>query len=308
MRSYLDGVRARGQSVSALWATEAPIYGRFGYGMASLQGEAELSLERAAFVSGPHPAARARLVDEADALEAFPAIFDAIRTETPGMLTRSRRWWQLRRLSDPEFARRGRGPLRRVLLELEGAPVAYALYRQTHEWQNAVPGGSVHVIEALGTTPAATRAIWRYLCDLDLMDKLTGFMLPSDHPLLLLVAEPRRLGLRLADALWVRLVEVGAALSARSFGEGSPITIEIRDSFCPWNEGRWSVGAGVVERTDERADLALDAAALGSVYLGGFTFGQLARAGLVEEFVEAAVERADALFVRDRAPWCPEIF
>ncbi len=166
----------------------------------------------------------------------------------------------------------------------------------------------MHVVEALGTTPAATRAIWRYLCDLDLMDKLTGFMLPGDHPLLLLLTEPRRLGLRLADALWVRLVEVGAALSARSFGEGSPITIEIRDSFCPWNEGRWSVGAGVVERTDGPADLALDAAALGSVYLGGFTFGQLARAGLVEESVEGAVERADALFVRDRAPWCPEIF
>ncbi len=124
MRSYLDGVRARGQSVSALWATEAPIYGRFGYGMASLQGEVELSLERAAFVSGQDPGARARLVDEAEGFETFPGIFDAVRTETPGMLTRSDDWWKLRRLSDPESSRRGRGPLRRVLLELEGAPAA----------------------------------------------------------------------------------------------------------------------------------------------------------------------------------------
>ena len=110
-----------------------------------------------------------------------------------------------------------------------------------------------------------------------------------------------------ADALWVRLVDVEAALSQRGYGDGVPVVLEVRDAFCPWNEGRYRVGAGV-DRTDDEPDLRLDVSALGSVYLGGLTFAQLARALRVEELKEGGVRRADALFASDRLPWCPEIF
>jgi len=211
-------------------------------------------------------------------------------------------------LSDGEWARRGRGPLWRVVLEVDGEPAAYALYRQTHEWEGGVPGGTVNVNEAVGSTPAATRAIWRYLCDLDLMEKLTAWMLPVDHPLLLLLTEPRRLRFRLGDALWVRVVDVAAALAGRRYGDGGAVVLDVHDSFCEWNTGRWRVGPDGAERTGDSADIALDVAGLGSVYLGGFTFAELARAGLAEELADGVVARADALFVRDRAPWCAEIF
>jgi predicted acetyltransferase len=110
-----------------------------------------------------------------------------------------------------------------------------------------------------------------------------------------------------ADALWVRLVDVEGALAERSYREGDPVVLEVRDAFCAWNDGRYRVGAGV-ERTDDDPDLRLDVSALGSVYLGGFTFAELARAALVEEVESGAAARADVLFATDRLPWCPEIF
>jgi predicted acetyltransferase len=101
---------------------------------------------------------------------------------------------------------------------------------------------------------------------------------------------------------------VAAALAARRMGAGEPVVIEIADAFCPWNAGRWKVTPAGAERTKAAAELACDVTALGSAYLGGFSFRQLARAGRVAERREGALARADALFASDRAPWCPEIF
>jgi predicted acetyltransferase len=133
-------------------------------------------------------------------------------------------------------------------------------------------------------------------------------LLPVDHPLLLLAAEPRRLGFSLRDGVWVRLLDAKAALSARSYQDQGSLVIEVIDEFCPWNAGRWRIGADGVDRTDEAPDLRYDVSALGSVYLGGFTWTQLARALRVEEVVSHATARADAIFRVEIAPWCPEIF
>jgi predicted acetyltransferase len=113
--------------------------------------------------------------------------------------------------------------------------------------------------------------------------------------------------LAFGDGVWVRLVDVEAALAARTYRAGEPVVLEVRDAFCPWNEGRYRVG-GRAARTDAEPDLHLDVSALGSVYLGGFTFAQLACALRVEEAQPGGVARADELFRTDRAPWCPEIF
>jgi predicted acetyltransferase len=224
------------------------------------------------------------------------------------MLSRSAEWWRARRLTDSEWSRHGRGPLRRLVVDVGDDPAAYALYRQSHSWEQGVPGGTVHVIEAIGATPEATRALWRYLCDIDLMEKVSAWMLPVDHPLVLLSAEPRRLGFRLSDGLWVRLVDVGAALAARAYSDADAVTLEVADDFCQWNAGRWRVSRAGAERTDEPPDVELGVTSLASAYLGGFGFAALGRAGLATELRDGGLRRADALFVRDRAPWCPEIF
>ena len=125
---------------------------------------------------------------------------------------------------------------------------------------------------------------------------------------LLLLAEPCRLGFSLRDGVWVRLIDVRAALLARSFRPQGSVVIEVADEFCPWNAGRWRIGSAGVERTDEAPALRCDASVLGSVYLGGFTWTQLARGLRVQELIRGAIVHADSIFQVTSAPWCPEIF
>jgi len=106
----------------------------------------------------------------------------------------------------------------------------------------------------------------------------------------------------------VRPVDVGAALSARGFARDGRVTFDVVDAFCPWNAGTWTLEGGTAKRSRRRADLRLDVTSLGATYLGGFSFGQLVRAGLVEEATRGAAARADAVFASNPAPWCPEIF
>lgn len=308
MRAQLDDVRERGEPLAFLWASDERIYRRFGYGLASLCAELELPRERAAFRDGFEPVGQVRLVDADEALELIPPVHDRVQRETPGMYARPRGWWEFRRLFDPEHRRQGGGPQVRAVLEVDERPEAYALYRHHPSWAEGASTAVLEVIEAMGSTPAATAAIWRYLLDVDWIATVKAHILPLDHPLVLLLLEPRRARFRVGDALWVRLVDVGAALSGRSYAADGAVVFDVRDAFCSWNEGRWKLEDGEARRTDEAADLALDAADLASPYLGGFTFRELLWAGRLEELREGAVARADALFRSDRAPWCPEIF
>jgi len=164
------------------------------------------------------------------------------------------------------------------------------------------------VVEAMGDTPQAMSAIWRYLLDIDWLARVKAHLLPLDHPLLLSLADPRRLNFLVREGLWIRLIDVGAALSARGYATDDAIVVDVADGFCPWNAGRWRISRGGAKRTVDEADLACDVASLGCVYLGGFTFAQLARSLRMTELRAGAIARADAMFRSDRAPWCPEIF
>jgi predicted acetyltransferase len=195
----------------------------------------------------------------------------------------------------------------RVAIELDGALEAYALYRVNFAARHMITDSKLEISEALGTSPRALNAIWRYLLGIDWVARIDAWWLPLDHPLLLWLREPRRMRFSVLEAVWVRLVDVGAALAARGLGEGS-IVLDVRDEFCPWNTTRWSVSAGNVARTTAGADIVLGVSELGSVYLGGFTFNQLGRAGMAEELKPGGIERADELFRTSRQPWCPELF
>jgi predicted acetyltransferase len=250
---------------------------------------------------------RLRLVDKDEAAVALPPIHERVAAETPGMFRRSADWWDERVLSDPDWLRRDRAEMQRVLLELGGEPAGYALYRPNLSFDRGTSTGELDVVEALGVSPQAVAEIWRFLLDVDWMDRIKARLLPVDHPLRLLLAEPRRLGFTLVDGIMVRLVDVGAALAARTYAGDGGVVAAVRDAFCPWNEGRWRLGPEAA-RTDAEPELRLDVSALGSAYLGGFTFAELGQAGKVEELEPGAVARADELFRTDRAPWCPEIF
>ena len=307
-RAQLDDVHRRGEPVAGLWASEETIYGRFGYGTASLAGELDLERVYGAFRAPLVPEGQVRLVGLEEALELLPPVYERVAATTPGMFTRSREWWETRSLSDESFAWAGQGPQFRAVLELDGSPAGYALYRVMPSWEGGSSTGVVHVGEAVGVGGRATAEIWRYLLDIDWLERVKATLLPVDHPLFLLLAEPRRMRFRVGDALWLRLVDVGAALSARTYASGDSVVFEVADEFCPWNDGRWRLQDGRAERTTAPAELSLGVADLASVYLGGFSFAQLAHAQRLDELVEGAVARTDALFRTNRAPWCPEIF
>jgi predicted acetyltransferase len=312
MRAELDAVAERGEPLAILWSSEAPIYGRFGYGMATLGARLEADRDRMRFRGDPPAAGSVRLVDEAEAAGVLPPIYERVRRETPGMFERTESWWTNYRLPDPEQHRRGAGPRYFAVLELDGVDEAYARYRVKHDWQDGVPTSSLRVIEAIATSPVAGRELWRYLFGVDLVQTLEAFHLPADDPLFLLVTEPRRLRLRSIDGLWLRVVDVEQALAGRSYAEDGTLVLELTDPFLPANAGAWRLetagGEARVQRAETEPELRLDVQDLGSAYLGGFGFGELARAGRVEELVDGAVDRADALFRTARAPWCPEVF
>jgi predicted acetyltransferase len=308
MRHQLDACRERAEPVAYLWAADERIYGRFGFGLASLVAAIELPREHSAYDGPNRPTGSASLVPLEGAEGLLAPIYARVADATPGMFARSPDWWQTRILTDPKWRRQGRGNLQCVVVEFDRGPVAYALYRVNATFAQGIATGCVEVIEALGDSPHAMRAIWRYLLDIDLISRTSAELLPLDHPLLLMVAEPRRLRVNVRDGTWVRLVDIGAALSARTFAPAGTVVIDVIDEFCPWNAGRWRVGATIVEQTSDPAELRCDVSALGSVYLGGFTWLQLHRALRVEALHPRAIERADSIFKPQGAPWCPEIF
>jgi predicted acetyltransferase len=302
MDAQLRDIHDRGEPIAALWASEETIYGRFGYGIASWAGELHVPHEWDAFAEPLELTGTTRFVTPEEAIDLFPSIYDAVRRERPGMTSRSRTWWLNRqlRMHEDEAAT----PRRFVVLEVEGEPIAYAIYRQHFGF----PGGRLVVREALGATPEATAGIWRFLLDVDWMATVELSHAPPDHPLLLLLANPRRAQYRMGDGLWIRIVDLPAALAGRTYGEGGPLVLDVRDAICDWNDGRWRLEDGVCERTDQEPDLALDVSALGCALLGAVSFTQLREALRAEELREGAVARADAVFAHRPLPWCLEIF
>jgi predicted acetyltransferase len=308
MRAQLDDVHERGEPLAMLWASDERIYGRFGYGMASLVGWPALPRE-APFAVEVDQRGRIRTVDTEEALELFPRVWDAVRPRFPGMLARSREWWEYRVLFDPPERREGGGPKRLAVLETDDGPEGYAIYRhKPPKFEEGTPDGEVDAIEVVALDGAPTAQLWRFLLDIDWAVRVTAWLLPVDHQLFHMLAAPREMRFRLTDGLWVRLVDVGAALSARTYEQDGPLVLDVSDAFCPWNQGRWKLEAGQAARTDASADIRCDVSVLGSVYLGAFAMSELVRAGRAEEVTPGAARRADAMFAAERKPWCPEIF
>lgn len=311
MRRQLRDVRERGDPVAILYASEGLIYPRFGYGVASFGGQIEIERDRAIFRDPAAPVGETRLVSLADASRLLPSIYDRMRAVTTGMLSRTPAWWVNHRLEDDPVNRRGAGPKLCAIWQADG-DAAYALYRVQQAWVDFTPASTLEVLEAVATSPLAQREIWRFVFGVDLIKTVKAGLLPLDHPLHLMLAEPRRLRFTLTDGLWLRLVDLPAALAARTYGADDTIIFDVVDTFCEWDAGVWRLetreSRGHAIRVSRQPDIRLPSERLASAYLGGISFARLARAGWVEELTAGAIARADRLFHIDQAPWCAEIF
>jgi predicted acetyltransferase len=199
-------------------------------------------------------------------------------------------------------------PVYYAVHDTDGRADGFATYQVKHDWPNEIPRLELTVSRMVASTPQAWADVWRYLFDIDLVHTVKAWNRPIDEPLLHLMEEPRRLRFTVQDGLWVRLVDVAAALSARRYAAPGRVIIEVADAFCPWNEGRYAVEAGVegatARRTDEEPEISCTAADLAATYLGGTSFRRLHRSGRVVEHRDGTLARADAMFAWDPAPWC----
>jgi predicted acetyltransferase len=310
MRKQLDDVHARGEPLAALYASEGGIYGRYGFGVAAFLGEINLEVGRSDFIRGYRQAGSVRLLEREEALPLARPVYDAERARRPGMIEVDDRWWEWMFLESAK--KREEEPTRYAVHEVEGVADAFATYTVKHEWPASIARLELTVRRLVASTPQGSADIWRYLFDIDLVHTVDAWNRPADEPLLDLMQEPRRLRFGLMDGLYVRVVDVSTALTARTYATDERLVLEVSDPFCPWNEGRWllrTASEGVTcEPSDAEADLACTATDLGAVYLGGFGFRRLHRAGRVRELTAWALARADAAFGWDPAPWCAFMF
>jgi predicted acetyltransferase len=306
MDAQLRDIHEHEEPLAALWASEETIYGRFGYGLAAWCGEINLERVWSAYARPVERRGRVRFVTPEEAARLFPPVWDALMRERPGVFQRTKAWWELRRLRIPDEEKAN--PKHLAVLELDGSVQAYAIYRQLPNFEDGSSSARLDVSEVLGITPQATAEMWRFVLDIDWYAMLGCSLLPVDHALFTLLANPRRARYRLGDSLWMRLVDVGAALSGREYATDGSIVFDVHDAVCPWNGGRWKLEGGSAVRTDATADLALDVGELGSAYLGAVSFAQLRDGLRLEELSDGAVQRADAIFEWRPLPWCPEIF
>ncbi|MFE6405173.1 GNAT family N-acetyltransferase [Streptomyces alboflavus] len=309
MRRQLDDVRERGEAVAVLTASEPEIYGRFGYGAGSFHHRMEIDTTRVGLTVPPGTDdVRLRYETPAKALPACEAVYARRVPGRPGLMARRPGWERLVTL-DPPADRNGASPQQCVLAERDGEVVGFAFYAVKPEWDAQGPKGTVKVQDVEALDPAAYAALWRFLFDIDLTSTVLALNRPVDDPVAQLVTNVRRCDLRTRESLYVRLVDVGAALEARTYQTPVDVVLDVEDAFCPWNQGRWRLtgdtkGASC-KRVDDSApaDLALAVRELGSLYLGGVPLTQLAAAGRVRELRQGAVAEAGLAFGSAVAPW-----
>src|SRR6266702_210452 len=290
MQRQFEDLSHGGEAVAALFASEASIYGRYGYGPASSHAYYTVKVgEGALAATAPtDDRLRLRIADPAAARAELGKVYETVLAERPGFYARTDAWWD-RVLDDPQEEWGAGTPLRCVLAEDDSGPRGYVLFKAQGHWDGPtfLADSALDVDEAVTPDAAATAAIW-------------------------------------GDLLWVRLVDVGRALEQRRYACPVDVVIELADKACPQNQGRWRLTAGAdtaaadhapvrgfgarCERTTAPPDIVMGIGALGATYLGGTPLGSLAAAGLVSEVRKGALATLSTALSWDPAPWCPLIF
>ena len=307
-RRWFYFIPREGEPVAILHASEGAIYPHFGFGLGTLSGGFECEAGGFRFARPAEPLGRIRLVEPDEAMGIIPALYDQLWPTIPGAISRSPAKWRAQLLAPAGRHHAQGGPKYLAVLEVGGEPRGYALYRVKDDWDERGPKNVLTVLEVSGLDRAAERALWEWLAGIDLVRRIKAWRRPVPDPLFLQLADMNRLGFTVGHGLWVRLIDLPAALEARSYVGSGEVTFEVTDAFRPANAGRWrlqaTAGRATFTATTEAPGLALDTSDLATTYLGGFTFADLARAGRVRECRDGAVAEADRLFATTVVPWC----
>jgi predicted acetyltransferase len=317
MAHDLAAAKERGDVVATLVSAEYPIYGRYGFGPATWTTEWTIDVPRAGLDprgAAPECGGRIDLVDAEDVRELGPGLHERVRRGQPGAIDRGELWWQLNTgalrigpsWTEPFFA---------VYRSASGEVEGMVSYEADDKWGDGKqPLNTAEVNWLIGATPAAERALWRYLCSIDWVTYVkTGWRAPDDL-LPHFLPDPRAARVTTqADWLWVRLLDVVRALEARTYEGAGELVLEVADAG-GFAGGRYLLeapgagGRGSCAPTARSADLALDVADLAALWLGDESAVRLAALGRVREERAGAARSADALLRTSRRPWCPDLF
>jgi predicted acetyltransferase len=312
MHRQLSDVRDRGEALAILWASESAIYGRFGYGVATLQELLKIPREYSELRRDvPAGSGRVRLMGADEAKVALPAVHDVIRRLTPGAVGRSEKWWEVRIFRDHPDFRGGFGSNNYLVYEEDGVVRGYLIYRRKGDFEDWIPNGQVLVSECFAESRPAYAGLWRHVLGLDLVKTTEYGNASADEPLQWMLQDARRTERKRLDGIWMRVVDVEKALSARIYGAEGKLVFEVRDGFLEGAGGRFELEGGpeggVCRRTDTTPALVLGPEELASLYLGGGSVGALERAGRIAGD-EQAVAAADRMFRWHATPHCQEHF
>jgi len=306
MKTQLHSMHEAGEPIGILWSSEGGIYRRFGYGEYATSVSMLTMPTRMPFHPGVSVSpTRIRQVTRDEAMPFMCEVHDRVRRTRTGWLSRVDKSWE-NHLSDAERDRNGLTSYRYCL-----HPEGYVVFRVKHDGDNGGPKHELHVRELVCETEQAYVDLYRFLLDLDLAGSIS-FYTAADDPILHMVDNPRKVRRELTDGLWLRVVDVEKALPLRRYSSDVDSVLEVEDSLCPWNSGRWRLtvkgGDAVVTRTEDPADVSLDVAALGSAYLGGARLSTLRRAHRVVEHTAGHVDALSLAFLGTYEPHCPEVF
>lgn len=299
MRAQLNEFATAGVVAANLHATEGRIYGRFGYEVAALARSYTVDRQVAVLRDEVPAGGEIELLSVEAAMHQLPEIHRALQRHRPGMMSRPAEWWhgyesRLRRLDQPVVTAVHHG--------LNGAD-GFAVYHVER-----TDGRSAMNVELQYDNPDAFAGLWRYLIGVDLVDEIRASGRPVDEPTELLFTDPRACRTTGgADGIWLRLVDVPAALAVIE-NTGSEVVLEVVDRALPDNSGRYLLGAGPGRRTDAPAQLRLGVDALAMIYLGARSPSTLASLGRIEAADPSILAAADRLFHSAHAPWCGTFF
>ena len=297
MKYQLEDIHSRQEPLAVLQASESIIYGRYGYGMATFESNLEIEKTRSAYAIDHASEGQPYFIEESEAREIFPQIYAKAIENRVGMVRRRENWWEFR-FREPGL--KGGDPKSWfVKYQKNGEADGYLRY--------TINDAELNIIELIASSHEAYSSLWRLCLDMDLVDIIKAEHRPADEELKWMLADPRRLVEHSSDRYWVRLVDVKKALSQRSYSVDGSLTLEVKDSFLPWNqevvELRSGSGESSCATSNKNPDIVLSAGDLGAVYLGGINFSTLLAAGRIEEITKGSVSKANLMFSTKRKPW-----
>lgn len=302
----------RGEPLSVLIAAETEIYQRFGYGLATTDVQVDLG-RGGGLRDFPEANDLTVEIDTASAERHGDAVAHIqSRMTRPGTFTRLAPQTLADIMLDLEVDREGAEQLRIAIVRDGDEPVAWALFQRKQDWGDAGANGRNRVRLWGALTAAATHRLMTVVSDFDLMSSTAVGSIAPDDPMLLRLKDIRGAKPAIKDKLWLRVLDVKAALEARTYAHDCDLTVAVTDEQLPDNAGTWHIqvvkGTATVTRSDSDPDVTVAAQELGAAYLGGTTFAQLHAAALVSEHRPGAVAQLSRTFASDVAPACNLFF